>query len=79
MAPHSSTLAWQIPWMEAPGRLQSMELQRVGHDFTFTVTLNHLICADLSEQARPTFKPSACGIFHHIYHSEPQFPHLCIG
>ena len=32
MAPHSSTLAWKIPWMEEPGRLQSMGLRRVGHD-----------------------------------------------
>ena len=32
MAPHSSILAWKIPWMEEPGRLQSMGLQRVGHD-----------------------------------------------
>ena len=30
MAPHSSTLAWKIPWMEEPGRLQSMESRRVG-------------------------------------------------
>ena len=39
MAPHSSTLAWEIPWMEEPGRLQSMESRRVGHllsDFSFT-------------------------------------------
>ena len=35
MAPHSSTLAWKIPWTEEPGRLQSMGLLRVGH-FTFT-------------------------------------------
>ena len=40
MAPHSSTLAWKIPWMEEPGRLQSMGSLRVGHDsvtstFTF--------------------------------------------
>ena len=33
MAAHSSTLAWRIPWMEEPGRLQSMGLQRVGHDW----------------------------------------------
>ena len=33
MATHSSILAWEIPWTEEPGRLQSMELQRVGHDF----------------------------------------------
>ena len=32
MAPHSSTLAWEIPWTEEPGRLQSMRLQRVGYD-----------------------------------------------
>ena len=32
MATHSSTLAWKIPWMEETGRLQSMGLQRVGHD-----------------------------------------------
>ena len=32
MAPHSSTLAWKIPWMEEPGRLQSMGSLRVGHN-----------------------------------------------
>ena len=32
MAPNSSTLAWKIPWMEEPGRLQSMRSLRVGHD-----------------------------------------------
>ena len=32
MATHSSTLAWKIPWTEEPGRLQSVGLQRVGHD-----------------------------------------------
>ena len=32
MATHSSTIAWKIPWTEEPGRLQSMGLQRVGHD-----------------------------------------------
>ena len=32
MATHSSILAWRIPQMEEPGRLQSTELQRVGHD-----------------------------------------------
>ena len=33
MAPHSSTLAWKIPWMEEPGRLQSMGSLGVGHDW----------------------------------------------
>ena len=32
MATHSSTLAWKIPWMEEPGRLQPMGSLRVGHD-----------------------------------------------
>ena len=32
MATHSSTLAWNIPWMEEPGGLQSMGPERVGHD-----------------------------------------------
>ena len=32
MATHSSILAWEIPWTEEPGGLQSMGLQRVGHD-----------------------------------------------
>ena len=39
MAPHSSTLAWKIPWTEEPGRLQSMGSLGVGHDganFPFT-------------------------------------------
>ena len=33
MAPHSSTLAWKIPWTEEPSRLQSMGSLRVGHDW----------------------------------------------
>ena len=32
MAPHSSTLAWKLPWTEEPGRLQSMGSLRLGHD-----------------------------------------------
>ena len=32
MVTHSSILAWRVPWTEEPGRLQSMGLQRVGHD-----------------------------------------------
>ena len=32
MATHSSILAWEIPWIEEPGRLQSVGLQRIGHD-----------------------------------------------
>ena len=32
MDTHSSIIAWRIPWLEEPGRLQSMESQRVGYD-----------------------------------------------
>ena len=33
MAPHSSTLAWKIPWTEEPGGLKSVGSRRVGHDW----------------------------------------------
>ena len=39
MATHSSTLAWKIPWIEEPGGLQSMGLQRVGHDWAISLTI----------------------------------------
>ena len=38
MAPHSSTLAWKIPWTEGPGGLQSMGSQRVGHDWATSLS-----------------------------------------
>ena len=39
MAPHSSTLAWKIPWMEEPGELQSMGSQRVRHNWAPSLSL----------------------------------------
>ena len=39
MAPHSSTLAWKIPWMEKPGRLQSLGSLRVWHDWATSLSL----------------------------------------
>ena len=39
MAPHSSTLAWKIPWTEEPGGLQSMGSLRVGHDWVTSLSL----------------------------------------
>ena len=39
MAPHSSTLAWKIPWTEEPGGLQSMGSQRVGHNRVTSLSL----------------------------------------
>ena len=43
MAPHSSTLAWKIPWTEEPGRLQSMGSLGVGHDWATELNWN-LFC-----------------------------------
>ena len=40
MAPHSSTLAWKIPWMEEPGRLQSMGSLGIGHDWATSLSLS---------------------------------------
>ena len=40
MAPHSNTLSWKIPWMEEPGRLQSMGSLRVGHDWVTSLSLS---------------------------------------
>ena len=41
MATHSSILAWRIPWMEEPGGLQSMGLQRVRNDWATSLSLSH--------------------------------------
>ena len=41
MAPHSSTLAWKIPWTEEPGRLESMGSRRVRHDWATSLSLFH--------------------------------------
>ena len=38
MAPHSSTLAWEVPWMEEPGRLQSMRSRRVERDWATSLS-----------------------------------------
>ena len=40
MAIHSSTIAWKIPWIEEPGRLQSMGSQRVRHDWATSLSLS---------------------------------------
>ena len=40
MAPYSSTLAWKIPWMEKAGRLQSMGLLRVEHEWAISLSLS---------------------------------------
>ena len=57
MAPHSSTFAWKIPWMEEPGRLQSMGLLRVGHDWTTSLSLFTFMHWRRKWQPTPVFLP----------------------
>ena len=55
MAPYSSTLAWKIPWMEEPGRLQSMGSLRVGHDQVTSLSLFALLHWRRKWQPTPVF------------------------
>ena len=55
MAPHSSPLAWKIPWMEEPGRLQSMGSPRVGHDQATSLSLFTFIYWRRKWQPTPVF------------------------
>ena len=57
MAPHSSTLAWKIPWMEEPGRLQSMGSLRVGHDWATSLPLFTFMHWRRKWQPTPVFLP----------------------
>ena len=57
MAPHSSTLAWQILWMEEPGRLQSMGSRRVGHDWATSLSLLTFMYWTRKWQPTPVFLP----------------------
>ena len=57
MAPHSSTLAWIIPWTEEPGRLQSMELLRVRHDRARSLSLFTFMHWRRNWQPTPVFLP----------------------
>ena len=57
MAPHSSTLAWKIPWTDKPGRLQSMGSLRVGHDWATYLSLLTFIHWRRKWQPTPVFLP----------------------
>ena len=57
MAPHSSTLAWKIPWTEEPGRLQSMGSLRVRHDWATSLSLFTFMHWRRKWQATPVFLP----------------------
>jgi len=57
MASHSSTLAWKIPWLEQPGRLQSMGSLRVGHDWATSLSLFTFMHWRRKWQPTPLFLP----------------------
>ena len=57
MATHSSTLAWKIPWMEEPGRLQSWGLLRVGNDWATSLSLFTFLHWRRKWQPTPVFLP----------------------
>ena len=57
MATHSSTLAWKIPWTEEPGRLQSMGLWRVRHDWATSLSLFTFVHWRRKWQPTPGFLP----------------------
>ena len=57
MAPHSSTLAWKIPWMEEPSGLQSMGSHRVGHDWGTSLSFFSFMYWRRKWQPTPVFLP----------------------
>ena len=57
MAPHSSTLAWKIPWPEEPGRLQSMGLLRVRDDGATSLSVFTFMRWRRKWQPTPVFLP----------------------
>ena len=57
IVPHSSALAWKIPWTEEPGGLQSMGLLRVGHDWTTSLSLFTFMHWRRKWQRTPVFLP----------------------
>ena len=57
MAPHSSTLAWKIPWTEEPRRLRSMRSLRVGHDRATSLSLFTFMHWRRKWQPTPVFLP----------------------
>ena len=89
MAPYSSTLAWKIPWTEEPGRLQSMVLLRVGHDWATSLSLFTSMHWRRKWQPTPVFLPAEPGGLpsmgsHRVRHDWSNLaaaaaaPHTCV-
>ena len=66
MATHSSILAWKIPWMEEPCRLQSMGSQRVGHDWATSLSLYFIFWQEDGSTGETSF-PLLPGLFPSSY------------
>ena len=86
MAPHSSTLAWRIPWTEEPGRLQSMGSQRVGHNWVTSLSLFTFIHWRRKWQPTPVFLPGesqgpgslvGCHLWGRTESDKTQHTHIC--
>ena len=78
MATHSSFLAWKIPWMEAPNRLQSMESQRVGHDWA--TELNWRYCSfyvSVLPQKSQNWDLSGLPVLYPSWSLWPRWWHMC--
>ena len=83
MAPHSSTLAWKIPWTEEPGRLQSMESLRVRHNWVTSLSLFTFMHWRRKWQPTPVFLPgesqgrgSLMGCRHGVAQSQTRLKRL---
>ena len=75
MATHSSTLAWKIPWMEEPGRLQSTGSQRVGHDWATSLSLSPKEgFRHIAKWFQFTFKKCNFERFIHLYIAYISYP-----
>ena len=73
MAAHSSILAWKIPWMEKSGRLQSMGLQRVGHNWATSLHFEHSLALPFFGLRMKTDLFQSCGhcwVFQICWHIE---------
>ena len=71
MATHSSTLAWKIPWMEKPGGLQSMALQRVRHDWATSLSFFSFDGGkDWRQEEKGTTEDAMVGWHHQLYGHE---------
>ena len=71
-ATHSSILAWKIPWTETRGRLQSMVLQRVGHDRVISLSLSQVL-----EEMMGWGRENLISPWNHTQGSESQMILIC--